>query len=79
MPPRLSDFINNIVFPSKNLSALCDGKKNYSKASFDIETEARLITLDGFQRCKLSGLVSSPSRINAKKPTSSRATKSKSS
>ena len=78
MPPHVSDFINNIVFPLKNLSALYDGKKN-SKVSFDIETEARLITLDGFQCCKLSRLVSSLSRINAKKPTSSRAMKSKSS
>ena len=66
-------FINVIVFPSKNLSALWHGRKNL-KALLVSVTEACLITLVEFQLFVLSGLVSSPSLISAKKPISKRVT-----
>ena len=62
-------FIKTMLFPSKNRSALWNGKKNW-KAWSEIVTDVRLVTLEGFQHTTLSGLVSSPRRINAKNPTS---------
>jgi hypothetical protein len=58
------------VFPSKNLSALWPGKKNWKKLG-SMRTVLRFVTLRGSRSAMLSGNVNSPSRISAKNPTHS--------
>ena len=56
-----------MVFPLKNLSALWLGKKNWKEESLMIIE----LCLQGSRRSLLSGHISSPRDINAKKPTHS--------
>lgn len=67
-----------MTLPSKNLSALCCGRKNWKESELK-QTEVRLDTLEGLCKEESSGNVSSPSLIRAKKPTRSWATNKKSS
>lgn len=71
-------FIRRTVLPSKYLSALWPGRKNWNE-SWLIFTEVRLVTFDGLCIALLSGFVSSPSRMSEKKPTMSCATNNRSS